>query len=57
LIDKGDTVGYRLTDLTFPGGQDLILGAGSSITQLLDAIIQVLGEFEYFYDLHGRFVF
>lgn len=57
LIERGDTIGYRLTDLTFPGGQDLILGAGSSITQLLDAIIQVLGEFEYFYDLQGRFVF
>ena len=56
-ITYGDTVGYRLTDLTYPTSQDLILGAGSSITQMLDAIINVLGEFEYFYDLEGRFVF
>ena len=56
-VTYGDTVGYRLTDLTYPASQDLILGAGSSITQLLDAIINVLGEFEYFYDLEGRFVF
>ena len=53
----GDTIGYRLTDLTYPTGQDLILAAGSSITQMLDALIKMLGEFEYFYDLEGRFVF
>lgn len=57
LVTYGDTVGYRLTDLTYPTGQDLILNAGSSITQMLDALIKMLGEFEYFYDLEGRFVF
>lgn len=56
-ITYGDTIGYRLTDLTYPTGQDLILNAGSSITQLFDAIVKFLGEFEYFYDLSGRFVF
>lgn len=54
-VAYGDTVGYRLTDLTYAG--DLILGAGSTITQMLDAIVKMLGEFEYFYDLYGRFVF
>lgn len=56
-VTYGDTVGYRLTDLTYPTGQDLILAAGSSITQMLDALIKMLGEFEYFYDIEGRFVF
>lgn len=56
-VGYGDTIGYRLTDLTYPQSQDLILAAGSSITQMLDSIIQILGEFEYFYDLEGRFVF
>lgn len=56
-ITYGDTIGYRLTDLTYPVGQDLILNAGSSITQLFDAIVKFLGDFEYFYDLLGRFVF
>lgn len=54
-VGYGDTVGYRLTDLTYAG--DLILGAGSTITQMLDALVKMLGEFEYFYDLQGRFVF
>lgn len=55
LVEYGDTIGYRLTDLTYAG--DLILGAGSTITQMLDSIVKLLGEFEYFYDLQGRFVF
>lgn len=54
-VGYGDTVGYRLTDLTYAG--DLILSAGSTITQMLDALVKMLGEFEYFYDLQGRFVF
>lgn len=54
-VNYGDTVGYRLTDLTYAG--DLILNAGSTITQLLDTIVNMLGEFEYFYDLDGRFIF
>ncbi|MBE5925552.1 MAG: hypothetical protein E7270_00965 [Lachnospiraceae bacterium] len=54
-VTYGETIGYRLTDLTYAG--DLILGAGSTITQMLDAIVKLLGEFEYFYDLEGRFVF
>jgi hypothetical protein len=37
----------------YPSGQDLILKAGSSITQMLDKIIQILGDFEYFYNLDG----
>lgn len=56
-VTYGDTIGYRLTDLTYPTSQDLIIAAGGTITQMLDAIIQILGEFEYFYDLEGRFVF
>lgn len=54
-VTYGDTIGYRLTDLTYAG--DLILGAGSTITQMLDALVKMLGEFEYFYDLEGRFNF
>lgn len=56
-ITYGDTIGYRLTDLTYPAGQDLILSAGSSITQLFDSIVKFLGDFEYFYDTLGRFIF
>jgi hypothetical protein len=54
-INFGDTAGYTTTDLTYPG--DLILNAGDSLTKLLDLIKDMLGEFEYFYSLEGKFVF
>lgn len=54
-VEFGDTAGYRETDLIYAG--DLIANAGDSITSVLDKIKNMLGEFEYFYDLDGRFVF
>lgn len=54
-IECGETVGYRLTDLTYPG--DLISKAGETLTSILDKIVNVLGNFEYFYNLEGQFVF
>lgn len=54
-IEYGHTVGYRVTDLIYPG--DLIAGIGESITSVLDKIKNMLTEFEYFYDLDGSFVF
>lgn len=54
-ISYGQTVGYRETDLTYAG--DLIANIGESITSVLDKIKSMLSEFEYFYDLEGRFVF
>ena len=54
-IQYGETIGYRITDLTYAG--DLIANVGESITSVLDKIINMLGDFEYFYDLDGRFVF
>ena len=54
-IEYGQTAGYKITDLTYPG--DLILNQGEAITSLFDKIIKILGDFEYFYDEQGRFVF
>lgn len=54
-IQYGDVVGYKPTELTYAG--DLIVDVGSSITQMLDKIVSMLGEFEYFYNLEGQFVF
>lgn len=54
-LERPMTAGYRATDLTYAG--DLILNAGETITSLLDKIVTMLGEFEYFYDLEGRFIF
>ena len=54
-VTYGMTAGYRLTDLTYAG--DLILNVGENITSLLDKIVNMLGEYEYFFDLDGNFIF
>lgn len=54
-LEYGMTAGYRITDLTYAG--DLILNVGETITSLLDKIVNMLGDFEYFYDIDGRFIF
>lgn len=54
-IGYGQTVGYTTTDMTYTG--DLIAKPGESITSVLDKIKNMLGNFEYFYDLDGRFIF
>lgn len=54
-LETGSIAGYHQTALVYNG--DLVLSAGSAITNLLDKIKTMLGNFEYFYDLDGRFVF
>ena len=51
----GEDVGYILTDFIYPG--ELIGNAGDSVVTILDNIKNVLGNYEYFYDIHGNFVF
>lgn len=55
VINYGDDLGYRVTDLTYPG--DLVSNIGDSLTSVLDKIKTMLGDFEYFYNLDGQFVF
>ena len=54
-FDYGDLVGYHQTLLTYPG--ELTAAVGSAITGVLDNITKIFGNFEYFYDLDGHFVF
>ena len=54
-FNYGDDIGYILTDFVYPG--DLISKAGDTITSILDQIKNVLGNYEYFYDINGNFVF
>lgn len=54
-FEYGSIPGYRLTDLTYAG--DLIGEVGSTLTQMLDKIKQMLGYYEYFYDIDGKFIF
>lgn len=54
--EYGDSVGYRVTDLVYAG--DLIAQVGGDIaSSVLDKLVSMLGDYEYFYDLQGRFVF
>lgn len=48
-------IGYEETDFTYPG--ELSFDAGSTVTNVLDKICDVLGNFEYFYDVYGHFIF
>ena len=54
-ITYGETCGYRLTDITYAG--NLISSIGETVTSILDKIVTMLGNFEYFYDVNGRFIF
>ena len=55
----GEDIGYIYTDFVYPGGKDnpLSCNAGETVTSVLDKIIQVLGNYEYFYDVQGNFIF
>ena len=54
-IGYGETAGYHRIPLVY--NNDLVLNAGETVTTLLDKLKNMLGDFEYFYDLQGRFVF
>lgn len=51
----GQDIGYKETDFAYPG--ELILNAGDTVVTLLNKICAVLGNFEFFYDVDGRFIF
>lgn len=54
-IVAGDPIGYILTDFIYPG--ELIAKPGDTVAGMLDKIKNVLGNFEYFYDIDGHFRF
>lgn len=55
----GSVVGYKTTDWTYPSeGGELIMQVGSTIVNALDQICNIFdNEYEYFYNLDGKFVF
>ena len=53
----GQTAGYRMTDLTYAGGE-LEGQVGDNITSaVLDKIVNMLGDYQYYYNVDGQFVF
>lgn len=54
-LEYGQTAGYRVTDLVYAG--ELVSNIGDTLTSIYDKIVKMLGEYEYFYNLEGQFVF
>lgn len=54
MFSYGDDVGFIYTDFIYP--QELIGDAGSTVVTILDKIKNFLGNYEYFYDIDGNFV-
>jgi hypothetical protein len=55
MYEYGSDIGYIYTDFVYP--DELIGDAGSSVCDILDKIKSTLGNYEYFYDIEGNFVF
>ena len=55
VFNYGDEIGYTWTDFIYPG--QLSTGIGDNVCTVLDKIVQLLGNYEYFYDIYGNFVF
>lgn len=47
--------GYTYVDFVFPG--ELAAGAGDTVCTILDKIKDTLGNYEYYYDVFGKFFF
>lgn len=57
VYSMGDSIGYTKVNYTYPTESDLTSNAGESITSVLDKIKAALGNYEYFFDVHGFFHF
>ena len=55
IYNYGYNIGYIYTPFTYPG--ELIGAAGQTVCDILDTIRDTLGNFEYFYDINGNFIF
>lgn len=52
---SGADIGYTLTTFTYPG--ELVASPGDTVASVLDKIQKTLGNFEYYYDINGNFIF
>lgn len=55
VFSYNEDVGYMYTDFTYPG--ELVSGIGDNVAAVLEKIKNTLGNYEYFYDIDGNFVF
>lgn len=52
--ESGDDIGYEIVPFTWPGAP-LTANAGETITSVLDKL-KTLGDYEYFFDIEGKFI-
>lgn len=55
VFNYNEDMGYVFTDFVYPG--ELISSLNDSVCNILDKIKNTLGNYEYFFDLEGNFVF
>ena len=55
VLNFGSIIGYTPISLVYPG--ELSSNAGDNIVSVLDKIKNTLGNFEYFFDINGNFIF
>lgn len=55
LYKYGEDIGYTLTQFSYPG--QLIAQPGETVVSVLEKIKNTLGNFEFFYDIDGNFIF
>ena len=55
-FETGAECGYVYSDFIFPG-KELVSGVNDNVCSVLNKIKNVLGNFEFFYDIDGNFVF
>ena len=55
IYKTNQDIGFIYTDFTYPG--QLCCNAGDTVTSVLDKLIGVMGNYEYFYDVYGNFRF
>ena len=53
MFEYGEDIGYVYSDFTCPS--ELIGNAGDNVCVILDKIKNMLGNYEYFYDIDGNF--
>jgi hypothetical protein len=52
----GDYIGYTYTDFVYPSSDYFSVNIGETVVSALNKIKNTLGNYEYFYDLDGNFV-
>lgn len=52
-----DLIGYTYTEWTYPIDKELVANAGETVESVLNKIVQVLGNYEFYFDIDGNFIF